>query len=233
MFTPDAALGRRRHRHGEIRKVMMEKDLRFIGKTFLKFIFAAAVCSLSILAIAGLTYLDLKKFGRIPETSFTEFAQELLLLVSALIFFFLAKKRRDNGVLLVSGFLLCMFIRELDAFFDLIFHGAWKYLALALTGVFLYAAWRGGTERAVQKLSDFMKTRSYDVLGCGLLIVLVISRLLGMSSLWSLAVGRHFSSIFKNFIEEGTELLGYMIIFAAAVHYLCSCPRSCSAQKKA
>lgn len=211
----------------------MEKDLQFIVKKFLKFILAAAVCSLSILAIAGLTYLDLKKYGRIPEMSLTEFAQELLLFVSAAIFFCLARKRRDNGVLLVSGFLLCMFIRELDALFDLLFHGAWKYLALAATGVFLYAAWRGGTERAMQKLSAFMKTRSYDVLACGMLVVLVISRLLGMSSLWSLALGRHFSSIFKNFIEEGTELLGYMIIFAAAVHYLCSCLRACSAQKKA
>lgn len=214
-------------------KGIMEKDLQFIRKKFLKFIFAAAVCSLSILAIAGLTHLDIKKFGYIPEMSFTEFAQELLLFMSALIFFILARKRRDNGVLLVSGFLLCMFIRELDAFFDLIFHGAWKYPALALTGVFLYAAWRGGTERAVQNLSGFMKTRSYDVLVCGLLIVLVISRLLGLNSLWLLAVGKHFNSLFKNFLEEGTELLGYMIIFAAAVHYLYSCLRACSAQKKA
>ena len=70
-----------------------------------------------------------------------------------------------------------------------------------------------------------MRTRSYGMLTRGLLVVLVISRLFGMRELGLFVASVKFSENTKNFMEESTELLGYMLIFAAAVHYVKYCLR--------
>lgn len=44
----------------------------------------------------------------------------------------MAIKRQSGGLWLIAGFFGCLLIRELDAYFDEIIHGAWKYFALVL-----------------------------------------------------------------------------------------------------
>ena len=79
----------------------------------------------------------------ITENSITELMQEALILISAILFWVGAWRYPTVRSLLVlfAGLFGCMFIRELDALFDKIFHGFWIYPALLLSaGTILYAA---------------------------------------------------------------------------------------------
>ena len=66
-----------------------------------------------------------------------------------------------------------------------------------------------------------MKNKAFAKMSCGLLIVLVYSRLIGYKPLWHLVMKKHYLRSVKTIVEEGTELFGYSIIFLAAVEYAC------------
>ena len=191
----------------------------FVLKGFAKFFGLALVAVFAVGLMVALAYIDISAAGRIKDASYTENLQETLLLVSSAIFIYLAKKKKARGLLLVAGFFACMFIREWDAVFDEIFHGAWKYVAIPTAIGFTYWGLRDGMQKVWDDLAEFMKTRSYDVIVLGLIIVLVVSRLMGNRTIWLLMSGTDFKYVFKSFIEEGLELLGYMVIFAGSVRY--------------
>ena len=119
----------------------------------------------------------------------------------------------------MAGFFVCMWIREWDAVFDDIFHGAWKYIAIPTAIGFTFWALREGLQKVFDDLAEFMSSKSYDIIVAGLIIVLVVSRMLGSKAIWMLMSGPDFKYVFKTFIEEGMELLGYMVIFAGSVRY--------------
>ena len=117
-----------------------------------------------------------------------------------------------------------LFFRELkipllDAYFDEIVHGAWKYFALALVAFVCFKAWKIGIENTIETLANFMKTRSFIFIFIGLLIVLAYSRLFGMGELWHAVMGENFNRTVKNVVEEGSELWGYALVFWGAVKY--------------
>ena len=191
----------------------------FVLKKFAQFFGIALVAALAVGLMVFLAYIDISAAGRIKDASYTENLQETLLVFSSAIFIYLAKKRNARGLLLVAGFFACMWIREWDAVFDEIFHGAWKYVAIPTAVGFTYCALKEGLQKVWDDLAEFMKTRSYDVIVLGLIIVLVVSRLMGNRTIWMLMSGPDFRYVFKTFIEEGLELLGYMVIFAGSVRY--------------
>ena len=127
--------------------------------------------------------------------------------------------KRQGGLWLVAGFFGCMFIRELDAYFDMIVHGAWKYFALGLVAFVFFKAWRLGNENTIASLAAFMKSHAFVFIVIGLLIVLVYSRLFGMGELWHSVMPKHFNRTVKNVVEEGSELWGYALVFWGAVKY--------------
>ena len=191
----------------------------FVLKSFAKFFGLALFAVLAVGLMVVLAYIDISAAGRIKDASYTENLQETLLLLSSAIFIYLAKKKNTRGLLLVAGFFACMWIREWDAVFDDIFHGAWKYIAIPTAIGFTYFALREGLQKVWDDLAGFMKSKSYDIVVTGLIIVLVVSRLLGNRTIWMLMSGPDFKYVFKTFIEEGVELFGYMVIFAGSLHY--------------
>lgn len=191
----------------------------FVLKKFAQFFGVALVAALAVGLMVFLAYIDISAAGRIKDASYTENLQETLLLFSSIIFIYLAKKKNARGLLLVAGFFACMFIREWDAVFDDIFHGAWKYVAIPTAVGFTYCALKEGLQKVWDDLADFMSSKSYDIIVTGLIIVLVVSRMLGSKAIWMLMSGPDFKYVFKTFIEEGMELLGYMVIFAGSVRY--------------
>ena len=158
-------------------------------------------------------------FRGVPERKFVECAQEGFLLLSSLIFFYLAYRKRASGLWLVGGLLACMLIRELDCTFDKVFHGAWFYVALLMAGLCIFKAWNEGIEASVKTLADFIRNKAYSKMSCGLLIVLVYSRIIGYKPLWQIVMKKHYLRNVKTIVEEGTELFGYSIIFLAALEY--------------
>ena len=191
----------------------------FVLKKFAQFFGIALVAALAVGLMVFLAYIDISAAGRIKDASYTEDLQETLLLFSSIIFIYLAKKKNARGLLLVAGFFACMCIREWDAVFDDIFHGAWKYIAIPTAIGFMLWALREGLQKVWDDLAEFMRSKSYDIIVAGLIIVLVVSRLLGNRAVWMLMSGPDFKYVFKTFIEEGVELLGYMVIFAGSVKY--------------
>jgi hypothetical protein len=69
------------------------------------------------------------------EVSLTECVQQILLGITVIAFYRIRSQRQDlrHSALLIAGFFLVLFIRELDFLFDKIAHGFWVYPALAVT----------------------------------------------------------------------------------------------------
>lgn len=197
----------------------MHNDLKIVSKGFLRFFIYSLITFICLLIMLSVAYRDITTLGHIPDSSFTENLQETLLIISSMIFLYLNKKYHAKGLYLISGFLLCLFIREWDSVFDNIFHGAWKYIAIPAAILHVYLAVKDGYEKAIRDLSVFMSSRSYYIMILGMIIVLVVSRILGMRMVLTLIAGIHFQDVLKNFLEEGFELLGYMAIFIATVSY--------------
>lgn len=188
------------------------------------------VAVFQFLAGALISYATFKFYmwsaGRpILVETWIEIGQEALLLASALLFLFAALRVRqlEGGLWLVGGFLLTLFIRELDAWSDLIYRGSWKYIALVwLCALALIIFKRGCRQSIVAGLADYMRHRSYYLMLFGMVLLLVYSRLYGMKCLWELYATHQCVTWpnIKSFSEEAMELLAYMLIFWSSCLYV-------------
>ena len=95
---------------------------------------------ISLLSVGVITTINIDYFfleNNLSERSLTELFQQLLLLACVVIFTWSAEKVEDSRTLyiLIAGFFACMFLRELDYYFDMIVHGFWVYPTLLLAGL--------------------------------------------------------------------------------------------------
>ncbi|PHM29134.1 hypothetical protein Xbud_00579 [Xenorhabdus budapestensis] len=159
--------------------------------------------------------------NRVSEGSLTETFQELSLFIIASLLFHEAvhNLKLRASLILIAGFFSCLLIRELDACFDKIFHGAWSWFAIPLAVVcIVYACTQ--RQKPLVGLVYFTRHQSYGMMVCGLLCVLVFSRLFGMGALWQGLMDEHFNRTVKNMVEEGCEMLGYVLCLIATLWYL-------------
>jgi len=177
-----------------------------------------------MIATPAIVMLDVVIIGHgIPESSFTEIAQEALILMSSLIFAYDAwKSTQARGFLvLVAGFFGCMFIRECDALFDNITKGFWLYPALMLAfGSIYYAANHPNT--VIVPMVDHITSKQFSYLFIGLIFILIFSRLFGTGYLWRDIMGDDYNSLYKNIIQEGLELSGYILVWFGSLSHLLS-----------
>ena len=172
-----------------------------------------------MLLVPVIVGLDLMRYGGgIRETSLTEFTQEILIIASAIIFAIGAYRKRfaRGGLTLVAGFMGCIAIREMDMYLDRIFHGFWVYPASALALVSI--AYAVSCRRTVVKpLLWYSREKFFTYISVGFLILLFFSRLFGTSEIWNLALeGGEGVTAVKSTVQEGLELLGYMLVFIGA-----------------
>lgn len=149
----------------------------------------------------------------LSEESFTEYAQTVCILITLILFLVLAVKRPDlrQAAVLISGFFSVIMIRELDGVFDAVYHGFWLVPALLVTLLsLLYALKDGGS--LVRQMANILRAPSMKILICGLMILMVYSRLFGMGSFWNEVMSAHYVREVKIIAEEGTELLAYCLI---------------------
>lgn len=199
----------------------MESKFKIVCFGFTKFFILALMALLSLSIIYSVTYCDILHTGLISDRSLTEALQESLLFISICIYAYIVKRYHTKGVILVAGFLTCMLIREWDGVFDvLLFHGAWKYVAIPAAVLSCYLAFRSGKDKVIADLACFMQKKAYNILLLGMIVVLIISRIFGMRILLNLFSSISFNQGLKNFLEEGSELFGYLIIFYATLMFL-------------
>ena len=129
-----------------------------------------------------------------------------------------ARKHQDSRgfLVLVAGFFSAMLIREIDMFLDAVTQGFWLYPAVAVSvAVIIYAVRQRGT--VITPALRLASTKPFAYLAIGLLLVLVFSRAFGTGQLWAELMGADYRRIYKSAIQEGIELLGYVLVFFGAL----------------
>lgn len=190
-----------------IRMLLLEAAKEFFG--------LMALLILVVLVVR----LDVVVFGdSISEASFTEAMHVLLTLATGLIFVRGAARYAQARGYLVLVATMCglIVIRENDYLLDYIWHGFWKWpaLALGLTGLTIGLSYRGTL--AIPFLQHF-QTRSGTFMYCGFLLLVVFSRLFGTGSLWEPVMGDDYDPRIKGIVQEGLELLGSGLIGFGAI----------------
>ncbi len=171
------------------------------------------------LAVVMIVRLDAVVLGdSIGEESFTEALQVFIMLGTGLIFVWGAIRYPQARAYLVLLATMCglIVIRENDYLLDNIWHGFWKWPALAvgLTGLAIALPQR--ETLAIPFLQHF-QTRSGTFIYCGFLLLVVFSRLFGTHSLWEPVMGDAYDPRIKNIVQEGLELLGNGLIGYGAI----------------
>ena len=150
----------------------------------------------------------------LAEQSITQYTQSFLILLSSDIFALGAVRYpfKRGYLALVSTLFCVMFIRENDAVFDHIRHGIWVVPAI---GVILAGGWyvACNLDTLVAPFLRHLEGRYSTFVYTGFLILVVFSRLFGTGSLWEPVMGSDYSPSYKSAIQEGVELLGYILIF--------------------
>lgn len=193
--------------------------IKIIAISCLKFLALSVIILIAPLAV----YIDTNILGTgIREASVTEYSQETLLAISSLIFFALAyfNKSLRGFAILVGGFFGTMLIREMDQVLDAVFHGFWVYPAVLWAGLIIAIAMRFRHD-LLATMATAARSHSFVYIVLGLAIVLAFSRVFGTTSLW-LAVldGSNAAKVVKNTVQEGLELLGYLLIFVGSIGYM-------------
>lgn len=203
----------------ESNPALMKSEIRTILLGIGQFLF----CALLSASAYGLYVLNLRV--SVPVESLIELGQEALLLSAAIFTLRTAslEKALSGGLWLVGGFLVALFIRELDGWIG----HAWVYCELVwLCGV-VWAVKAAGLGTVIPGLAHFIGHRAFPIMCAGVAILLVYSRLYGMQTLWLAYAGEACSGLYsvKTLSEESTELLAYMMIFTSAAFYAGNCLR--------
>jgi len=178
-----------------------------------------SLLSAGVITIINIDYFFLE--NNLGERSLTEFFQQLLLLASVGIFIWSAYKVEESRTLfiLVAGFFGCMFLRELDYYFDMIVHGFWFYPTLILaSSVIIYSVKNNGN--LIRSVRLFSQSNAYFNILVGLVIIMIFSRLFGSGTLWKEVMNDDYHHIYKTIIQEGLELFGYVFLFIGSFHQL-------------
>jgi hypothetical protein len=155
----------------------------------------------------------------ITEWSLTEFCQEFILMIIISLFIWLSVHcpKVKYGMILIAGFFSCLLLRELDFITDMIAL-SWFYIDLAIIFFCVVLAVRH-RKNTLNGLKHFRRSKSYQTMVGGLLLLFVFSRLIGMKVLWKYLLGPSYMRVVKNAAEEGIELLGYTLCLLSAFKY--------------
>ncbi|MCT4614342.1 MAG: hypothetical protein N4A49_05665 [Marinifilaceae bacterium] len=198
--------------------------MRLIFTNFVKIVLYAVFVTISALIVrfdAGSAAIDGSKFS---EGSLTEIFQLIFIFTSSVIFYvtgILNSKSKSIGFLMGGG-AMAAFIREMDAYFDLIYHGAWFPFALAVLAYSVYISYksRNGFYSAVESYS---KTTSFGLFISGFMSLFIFSRLFGKKTVWmALFDLERLEGPYrwvKNAAEEGSELFGYTLVLLCAFEF--------------
>jgi hypothetical protein len=198
---------------------MATEDVRAIKQAALSFL----VLVLAMLWAPVAVLLDVVVIGHgMPEHGVTEISQETALLLATLLMYTMVIKlpSQRGFLLLVAGLLLSMFLRELDYLFDKISHGFWKYpVTFVVLSTFALAALFRKT--LVPAMAEATRSVPFAYILAGLAVVLFFSRIFGTGSLWGAILdagaGVNAPALVKNSVQEGLELLGYVLILYGCV----------------
>ena len=150
------------------------------------------------------------------EVSRTEITQEVILILISGIFMWLGFKWRAIQPVanVASLFFLMSFIREFNNFFV-----HWIYPVALVLLVLIWLVFRD-RKRIINATSELFATPASAWLISGFLITYIFSRLFGRGKFWLILYNEENYRMAKNVAEEGIELLGYSLLFVAAIELI-------------
>ena len=196
----------------------LSNDLKTILHAAAGFFLAAAI----FLLASGCVALDIRIFGNANENGIIEMTQLALLEFTAAGYFVNAWRVPSSRIALAFFGLLAAtaVIREMDGPLDvLLFHGSWKYIALAPW--IAMAAWMARRFRdALAQMAAFVRTTPYKVFLAGAMTAAAFAQAVSYKGIWTnLIPGVDLEGMrpVKNYVQESFELLAYLILAYSAV----------------
>lgn len=162
--------------------------------------------------------------SKFSESSYTEYAQSLLLLICSSIYLFVFSKVRfiKTLSLVLFAFSFSSLIREQDSFLDLyVFDGAWQgavFVLLVNVGFYTYRNWSS----LLENINIYVGSSAFGIFISGVLTTYLFSRLYGRTTFWTTVMENRYFRNVKNASEECVELYGYGILLVAAMEFLFS-----------
>lgn len=181
----------------------------------LEFVF---LCLL-LAAVPFVVYLDTNVIGQeMSEESLTELLHNTGAFIAMLCFYRGARTHPDKRAFLVMGGTLfaMISIREFDFLFDHIVHGFWLYPALTVLAIGSLIALRNrGT--FVSPMLHYLTGREATFVYLGFALLIIFTRLFGTGDLWEGVMKDSYNPGVKAAVQEGLELLSYMLIAYGSV----------------
>ncbi len=152
----------------------------------------------------------------VRKLSLTSISHGIFLIIDIILLLIIRKREPDlkSGLTLIIGLFVAMLIRENRALIRFSFNGQieWSVIDIVVSLLFIYMAIKKGVRKAFRNLGDMHKFHGYNYVICGLILVLIWSRLIGNGFMWRLLAAEHYTEAIKNSVEEPTQSLGYLII---------------------
>ncbi|WP_338813123.1 hypothetical protein V9L05_17440 [Bernardetia sp. Wsw4-3y2] len=191
----------------------MKNNTKITFSFFIKIILFA----LSLCLITGITWIDAhdsslnEKFG---ESSWTEYAQELILILTVIFGSIAAYKLPRFQILLSSLAYLCLiyFIREWNNYL-----GNWWKIGVLMVSLFYLPYLFIHKKEFWKQLVSIWETFPMGIFITGNLILHVFSRIYGKTEIWTATLGENYHRSVKNASEESIELLAYTILFVGVL----------------
>lgn len=169
----------------------------------------------------AIVMLDVLWLGNnIGEESLTEHMQSTVLLLIISTFIYIIAKHEDKRpfTYLALGLFISMLFREHDYVLNNIVDNLWEVLVV-LTVITVTVLSRSTNRPFKPAFAEFLSSSAGRTMVMSILILLVHSRLFGMGILWKTILNDGYVNTVKNAMEEGTELLAYVLIFYATQVY--------------
>lgn len=180
-------------------------------------VYAAAIAVVLDLVVGWSAGVGLEPAFR--ENGPIEWLQAALVAGAGMWLLRLGAARADLATLLSLLGLVALFagVRELDGVLDqLVAKGAYKLPAAVVLAAAAVVAWRG--RRALGgELASFLTRPAAYLVFFGAFLVLVPAQILGQKELWYALPEPSAQRTAKKVFEESTELVGYLVLAAAAV----------------
>lgn len=160
----------------------------------------------------------------VNKHSLTAISHSLFLIINIILLYKIKQNNKDlaGGLLLIIGLFAAILIRENRENIRDVFGGAihWSWLASALSVCYIWQAGRNGIRKAFVNLQELHRFGDYNYLICGVILLLVWSRLWGNRYVWKGIEHIHYSEALKNTAEEPTQSLAYLIVMYGLIGML-------------
>lgn len=177
------------------------------------------VLSVALCAVPLALVLDSSVLGNgVSDSGATEVLQSAMLGLVIVSYGFGLRRHHDMRGYAIAAmtFFVVLLVREQDGILDAVFHGFWAYPAALITVLGAVATFVN-RDTFWQPLQRHISSREAAFMLLGLVLLVFFSRIYGTGFVWETMMGDGYVRTVKNAVQEGIELMAYIILAFGAV----------------